>query len=128
MSNLNRRKFLAASAAVTASAAASRFGFAAEPAADWTKLVAGNTAFGLDLYGELRGDAGNLFLSPFSISAALGMCAAGAKGKTLEEMVKVMHLPADAHAGFGAVIKSLNEEPDAKKRGFALSTANALWA
>ncbi len=90
--------------------------------------MTGNTAFGFDLYGELRNDAGNLFLSPFSISTALGMAAAGAKGKTLEEMEKVMHLPTDVHAGFGAIIKSLNEEPDAKKRGFMLSTANALWA
>jgi serpin B len=128
MNRLTRRKFLTASAALAAGAATNRFGLAAEPTADWTKLVAGNTAFGMNLYGELKTEAGNLFLSPFSISTALGMCAAGARGKTLEEMEKVMHLPADAHAGFGAVLKSLNEEPDAKKRGFALSTANALWA
>ena len=119
MQPLSRRKFLTASAALAAGAATNRLGLAAEPAADWNKLVAGNTAFGMNLYGELKGEEGNLFLSPFSISTALGMCAAGARGKTLEEMEKVMHLPADAHAGFGAVLKSLNEEPDAKKRGFA---------
>src|SRR5262249_34304233 len=28
----------------------------------------------------------------------------------------------------GAVLKSLNDEPDPKKRGFTLTTANALWA
>jgi serpin B len=43
-------------------------------------------------------------------------------------MDKVLHLPVDGHAGFETIIKSLNEEPDAKKRGFSLSTANALWA
>jgi serpin B len=43
-------------------------------------------------------------------------------------MTKVLHLPDNAHAAFGTVLKSLNEEPDAKKRGFALTTANALWA
>jgi serpin B len=43
-------------------------------------------------------------------------------------MTKALHLPEGAHAGFGSVIKSLNEEPDPKKRGFTLSTANALWA
>jgi serpin B len=128
MHPLSRRNFLTASAALAAGTATSRFGFAAQPAADWSKLVAGNTAFGMNLYGELKSEEGNLFLSPFSISTALGMCAAGARGKTLEEMEKVLHLPADAHTGFGAVIKSLNEEADAKKRGFTLSTANALWA
>ncbi len=127
MSQLDRRNFLTATAALAASASLGRFA-PAQPAADWASLVAGNTAFGFDLYDRLRGKAGNLFLSPFSISAALGMTAAGARGKTLEEMTRVLHFPAEAHAAFGKLIRSLNEEPDAKKRGFSLSTANALWA
>ena len=127
MHPLSRRKFLTASAALAAGAATSRFGLA-QPATQWDKLVMGNTAFGMNLYGELKGEAGNLFLSPFSISTALGMCAAGARGKTLEEMTRVLRLPPEAHAGFGALVKSLNEETDPKKRGFTLSTANALWA
>ena len=36
-------------------------------------LAAGNTAFAVDLYGKIRGNAGNIFLSPYSISSALGM-------------------------------------------------------
>jgi serpin B len=132
MHRLDRRKFLTTSAALAGATLAgglgSRLARAGQPAADWSKLVAGNTQFGMELYGELKGEAGNLFLSPFSISTALGMTAAGARGKTLEEMETVLHLPGDPHAGFGAIIKSLNEEPDAKKRGFTLSTANALWA
>ena len=78
--------------------------------------------------GSSKSEAGNLFLSPFSISTALGMTTAGAKGPTLDEMTKVLHLPEHAPAAFGAVLKSLNDEPDPKKRGFALTTANALWA
>jgi serpin B len=134
VTNLDRRKFLTASAALALTGGLrptlAQSGGLRPPLAgeDWAKLVAGNTAFGLDLYGELKGEAGNLFLSPFSISTALGMCAAGARGKTLDEMTKVLHLPENAHAAFGAVVKSLNEEPDAKKRGFTLTTANALWA
>jgi serpin B len=127
MNALSRRQFLTASAALGAGALVSRFGFA-EDKPDTAKLVAGNTAFGCELYGQLRTEAGNLFLSPFSISTALAMTAAGARGKTLEEMEKVLHLPANAPACFGAVLKSLNDEPDAKKRGFTLTTANALWA
>jgi serpin B len=128
MNRLDRRNFLTASAALAAGAATGRLGLAAQPATDWSKLVNGNNAFGMNLYGQLKGEDGNLFLSPFSISTALSMCAAGAKGKTLEEMTKVLQLPEGAHAAFGAIIKSLNEEQDAKKRGFTLSTANALWA
>jgi serpin B len=134
MSRLDRRKFLAVSAGVAAASleqvtnSFTSLASAAEPAVDPGKLVMGNTAFGFDLYGELRNDSGNLFLSPFSISTALGMAAAGAKGKTLEEMERVMHLPADAHNAFGTVIRSLNAEVDDKKRGFTLNTANALWA
>src|SRR5262245_14473086 len=131
MHSLNRRKFLTASAALAAGATLTRFGTAgqpAQPAADGNKLVTGNTQFGMELYGELKGEPGNLFLSPFSISTALAMSAAGAKGQTLDEMQKVLHLPENAPAGFGAVLKSLNDEPDPKKRGFTLTTANALWA
>jgi serpin B len=128
MTRLDRRKFLSTSAALAAGSSLGRFGFASQPPADRSKIVTGNTQFGFELYGRLRGEAGNLFLSPFSISTALGMTAAGAKGKTLEDMRKVLHLPDDAHAAFGAVLKSLNDEPDPKKRGFTLTTANALWA
>jgi len=88
MSPLSRRQFLTASAALATGATANRFSLAAQrstqPAADWARLVAGNTAFGMDLYGQLKEEQGNLFLSPFSISTALGMCAAGARGKTLD--------------------------------------------
>src|SRR5262245_8459975 len=134
MTRPDRRKFLTASAALAAGAGLPgglhpRLAkTAVNLAPDWSTIVTGNTAFGFDLYGQLKGDAGNLFLSPFSISTALAMCAAGAKGGTLDEMTKVLHLPANAPVAFGAVIKSLNEEPDAKKRGFTLTTANALWA
>jgi serpin B len=128
MNALSRRKFLTASTAVAAGTLAPRFGFA-EDKIDPAKLVAGNTAFGCELYGELKSDTGNLFLSPFSISTALGMTAAGARGKTFDEMEKVLHLPKDAPAAFGAVLKSINDaSADPKKRGYTLSTANALWA
>ena len=51
------------------------FAGAAEPAPDakLASLTAGNTAFALDLYAQLRGEEGNVFVSPFSVSTALGM-------------------------------------------------------
>lgn len=40
-------------------------------------VVQGNTAFALDLYGQLRSQEGNLFFSPLSLSAVLAMTYAG---------------------------------------------------
>jgi serpin B len=41
--------------------------------ADVDALVKGNSAFALELYQVLRSQPGNLFFSPYSISAALAM-------------------------------------------------------
>jgi serpin B len=92
----------------------------------------GSNDFGLDLFGQLRAKPGNVFLSPFSISAALAMTAAGAKGTTLEQMVRVLHLPNDpakTDAAFKTLIAEINGVGvPADKCGYQLSTANALWA
>ena len=94
-------------------------------------VAAGNNHFGLDLYGKLRKTEGNLFVSPFSVSSALGMTAIGANGATREQMLATLHLPAaDAqrNAGFKQILAILNaENADPKKRGYELSVANALW-
>src|SRR5262245_56171722 len=89
-------------------------------------VVRGNTIFATDLYGQLRTKPGNVFYSPYSISAALGMTAAGARGPTADEMLKVLYLQAgnDTHAGFAALTDQLVAKPNA---GFELSIANALW-
>jgi serpin B len=100
------------------------------------ELVRGNNAFALDLYSRLRSGDGNRFLSPWSISAALAMTYAGARGPTAAEMAKVLHFdtgPAQLHEGFHLLITELhgrntpragsNDDPDVQ-----LLTANALWA
>ncbi|VTU02549.1 serine protease inhibitor : Putative uncharacterized protein OS=Branchiostoma floridae GN=BRAFLDRAFT_130749 PE=3 SV=1: Sigma70_r2: Sigma70_r4_2: Serpin [Gemmataceae bacterium] len=105
--------------------------------ADAAKLVAdGNDAFGLDLYGVLAADsqhkAKNLFFSPFSMEAALGMTAAGASGDALTELQTGLHLPKDeaaTDAGFGHLFDAINApNTPAEKRGYQLSTANAIYA
>jgi len=54
-------------------------------------LVKGNSAFGFDLYQKLKGKEGNLFFSPYSISTALAMTYAGARGQTKTGMAEVLH-------------------------------------
>ncbi len=95
------------------------------PSPEVRAVVTGNTAFALDLYGRLRSQPGNLFYSPFSISAALAMTSAGARGDTLAEMSRVLHLPqsGDVHADFGQLLKALA----GTGRKYELHVANALW-
>ena len=94
---------------------------------DTTKVVQGNTAFALDLYGQLRSREGNLFFSPLSLSLALAMTYVGAQGQTAEQMATVLHFPANQeqmHQAFAAMSKDLL---DHKEKKYQLHIANALW-
>ena len=88
-------------------------------------VAAGSNRFAIDLYRQLRTDHENLFFSPFSIHAALAMTATGARGATLEQLVAVLHLPADAEALLAA--GDLGRFYAAADRPYTLATANALW-
>jgi serpin B len=95
---------------------------------DVAAVVSGNTEFAFDLYAKLRGKDGNLFFSPESISTALAMTYAGARGETAEEMAKTLHFKlkeGQLHPAFHALIEELNGA--GKKRGYQLNVANALW-
>ncbi len=110
-------------AALVASAVAGTAGEQAE-----TPLAASNNAFALDLYARVRGQGGNLFLSPYSISSALAMTHAGARGNTAAQMAKALHFDLDGaklHEAFGKLTGDLNAA--GAKSDFALTVANALW-
>src|SRR4051812_24350259 len=104
---LTRRRFLTVAGAAGALAAWGAFAPRARaclPPLDEAKgLATGITAFGHDLHRRLLTDAkgGTTFFSPFSIETALGMTSGGARGKTLEQMQKVLHLPKEPHPAFG---------------------------
>ena len=92
------------------------------------ELVQGNNAFALDLYQQLRHDKGNLFFSPYSISTALAMTYAGARGNTEVEMAQTLQFPpeqASLHETFAALEGKLNAVQG--KGDVLLSVANALW-
>src|SRR5438034_5289790 len=129
---MNRRHFLRvsfASLAIAAGGFAMLSTSAAPPTANVGAIVDGNNGFALDLHAKLRSKQGNLFYSPYSVSAALGMTSAGAAGETLAEMTKVLHLPAEqaaVHAGFDALRQQLMA--GAARGDYQLNGANALWA
>ena len=79
-------------------------------AADLAELVQGNNAFAFDLYRALSDGEGNLFYSPFSISQALAMTSAGARGETQRQMEDTLHhrLPQSSlHPAFNALDRTL---------------------
>jgi serpin B len=100
---------------------------------DLADLVSGNSAFAWDLYQTLRGRKGNLFYSPASISLALAMAYAGARGETKEQMAQALHLTLDPdrlHPAFNRLDLELARRGKGKGRdgkGFRLSTVNAIW-
>jgi serpin B len=95
---------------------------------DFENLAHGNNAFALDLYHELGKSDGNLFFSPYSISVALAMTYAGARGETEFQMKRALHfgLPNEKlHAAFFDLQKYLGEAETSE--GVQLKIANSLW-
>jgi len=96
------------------------------PGEEALSAAVSSNAFGLDLYAKLRGEPGNIFFSPASISTALAMLYSGARGGTADEMKKVLHLESEEQVvrkGFGSLAKILKT----KSKGSTLSLANAFW-
>jgi len=99
-----------------------------------TTLVTGNSVFAFDLYQALRGENGNLFYSPYSISLALAMTYAGARGETAQQMVDTLHfvLSQDRlHPAFNSLDIELGQRGEGAKGkdddGFRLNIVNAIW-
>ncbi|HXP60261.1 MAG TPA: serpin family protein, partial [Dongiaceae bacterium] len=91
-------------------------------------LVDNNTAFGLNLYGQLAANPGNLFFSPYSISTCLAMTYAGARGDTAQQMAQVMGFGANQQH-FASAYGQLQRELEAARtqKGIELNIADALW-
>lgn len=104
------------------------------PSSDEATLVQGNNTFAVDLYGALHTGNGNLAFSPYSLSVALAMPYAGARGNTEAQMAQALHytLPQDRlHAAFNRLDLDLTKEAQpatASELPLQLKVANAIWA
>ena len=102
------------------------------PSSNVTIVSEAANRFAFNLYGQLKGEAGNLFFSPQSIQTALAMAYCGARGETGRQMVSVMGFQEDRPirpewmaAACGEFLAALRG--DGKPRAYELSAANALW-
>jgi len=102
--------------------------------ADLATLVDGNSTFAFDLYQALREADGNLFYSPHSISLALAMTYAGARGETAQQMADTLDfiLPQNRlHPAFNSLDLQLGRRGEGAKgkdgEGFRLNIVNAIW-
>ena len=92
------------------------------PSDDAAALAEGNAAFALSLYDQLRGQPGNIVLSPASVSLALAMTYAGARSATATQMAAALHftLPSERlHPAMNALSQALAPR---------VTLANDLWA
>ena len=102
---------------------------ASASSADVHTLVDGNNTFAFDLYRTLSSADGNLFYSPYSVSLALAMTYAGARGETERQMAETLgfRLPQQAlHAAFNTLDLELGAR-GADDDGFRLRIASAVW-
>jgi serpin B len=101
---------------------------------DEALLVEGNSAFAFELYQALKGEEGNLFYSPYSISMALAMTYAGARNETAQQMADTLHFILEQeklHPAFNWLdgeLASRGEGAEGKdEEGFRLNIVNAIW-
>jgi serpin B len=98
--------------------------------AELKELVGGNNNFAFDLYQKLSDSLeGNFVYSPYSISTALAMTYAGARGTTAEQMAGVLHFSlsdASLPTAFRDLAKDMEARDDAEAK-VQLDIANALW-
>ena len=102
--------------------------------ADLANLARGSAAFAFDLYRSLAQGEADLFYSPYSVSLALAMTYAGAKGETERQMADTLrfHLPQDRlHPTFNALDLALASRGEGAagqdNGGFQLNIANSVW-
>jgi len=100
---------------------------AAPPSASGRAVVAGANQVGFELLRRLRRPGSNVFFSPASIAATLGLAHAGARGGTAKQLEKLLRLRgrAEAAAGWGELLATLGTTAT---KQLELRIANAVWS
>jgi serpin B len=101
---------------------------------DISSLTDGNGVFAFNLYKLVSQEEGNLFFSPYSISAALAMTYAGARGDTEKQMADTLQFylsQSQLHPAFNSLDQELASRGEGAKgkdgEGFRLNIVNAIW-
>ncbi|MEO7216400.1 serpin family protein [Mucilaginibacter sp.] len=92
--------------------------------------VAADNAFTLKLFKEISASEGsdkNLFLSPLSVSFALGMTANGAKAETLTAINTTMNFNGFTQAAINSYYNKLMTELPGLEPNTQLKIANSIW-
>ncbi len=87
-----------------------------------------NNNFAFDLMGNIAKDGENLIFSPFSISTAMAMTYAGARGLTSEEMADVLYFKReldDFNRAYGSYLDLVSKMAG---EDLSLNLANSIWA
>jgi len=105
------------------------FSFSKKPEVSLDTFCESNNKFGFKVFKEIVKEQAddNIFISPMSISYALGMTFNGADGKTKEEMAKTLEFgnltDSEINASFKALMKKLMElDPKVM-----MEIANSIW-
>lgn len=86
-----------------------------------------NNHFAFDIWKQLPVENDNFVVSPFSISTALAMTYAGARGQTQDEMIGTLFFDPDQdsfHIEYGQYLERLNQLTSEQVQ---LNLANNLW-
>lgn len=98
-------------------------------ASDQQTLATGNNAFAFNLLRTLTKErpGQNVFISPYSVSAALQIVCNGAEGETKKEMMEVLGTGALSAKDASAAFQQLSASLRSASSNATLSIANAIW-
>src|SRR5262252_3351390 len=96
---------------------------------DMQKLASANASFGFNLMKQIVGErpTDNVFISPYSVSAALQMVWQGAAGETKTEMDQALALSNFKTEAVGSAYKELDTSIKSAVAKVALNVANSIW-
>jgi len=89
-----------------------------------------NLRFAFELFGKLHAEQpdGNLFISPLSVSLALGMTCNGAAATTRDAMLGALQWQGLGMAAVNQGLQSLKQQLQAADPAVTLTIADSLWA